>query len=380
MSDAPATVATDCPTCGAPFVPGDRFCESCGNDLPGAATGPLETDVPAGLDDSARMPGPGQSVADHLTCSTCGGVYEDGWCTTCGAKAPAARDHIERELPGVAGVTDRGLHHRRNEDAMALRRVGDLVAVVIGDGVSSTVDPHLASEAAAEAAAESLIVDQDLIAAHRLAQDAAAAVPHVAHADLGSPSTTFMAAVVQGMNVSVGSLGDCRAFWLTASNATLLTADDSWAHEQVRLGLLTREAAMADRRAHVITRWLGLDADPEWEPTVRSFTASEPGRLVLCSDGLWNYAPEPADLLAARDDLDVRLGDPIDVAAALVEYANSRGGRDNITVVIVDVPPPPVTAATDAAADAATVAATDAAAPEQTEPDLTEPDEQAGNE
>lgn len=331
-----------CVACGTPAFPGDKFCESCGENLP-VSEDPAGGDVRAnsnmadvaGLDDSARMIG---EQPDHLSCISCGGTYDDGWCTTCGAKQPALRDHLERSIPGAAGVTDRGRHHRRNEDAMALRRDGDVVAVVIGDGVSTTVDPDRASEAAVEAALHHLLTGADHITAHRAAQDAAAALDYVPHARLGSPSTTYLAARVTGLDVEIASLGDCRAYWITPDATTLVTTDDSWAHEQVASGAMTEAEAMADRRAHVITRWLGPDADPAWEPTVQSFTASGPGRLVLSSDGLWNYAPEPADLLAATPDTDLREAPLLDVAQELVAFANASGGRDNITVVVIDVP------------------------------------------
>ena len=330
-----------CPTCGTPAIAGDRFCESCGGDLPmdiaAAATDDhADADDSVGLDDSVRLPA--SDTPAHLACATCGGTFEDGWCTTCGAKQPAARDHLERELDGLAGVTDRGQHHRRNEDAMALRRDGAVVVAVIGDGVSSTVDPDRASEAAVEAAADLLVSGADPVDAHRAAQEAAAAVEFTPHPDLGAPSTTFLAARVEGQDVTVASLGDCRAFWFSGDVATLLTVDDSWAHEMVASGAMTEAEAMADHRAHVITRWLGQDADDAWEPTVRTFTVSAPGRLLLCSDGLWNYTPEPADVRAAVPDVDVLQDPPIDVARRLVEHANARGGRDNITVAVLAVP------------------------------------------
>ena len=153
---------------------------------------------------------------------------------------------------------------------------------------------------------------------------------------LGSPSCTFLAAVVDGTQVELATLGDCRSMWLPAvGEPETLTEDDSWAAEVIAAGTKTAEEAYADRRAHVITRWLGADADPSWEARLSSFTAPGPGRLLLCSDGLWNYAETAADVAAAA------AGDPDDLLATarrLTDFANAAGGSDNITVVLVDLP------------------------------------------
>ena len=162
---------------------------------------------------------------------------------------------------------------------------------------------------------------------------------------LGAPSCTFLAAVVDGSQVELATLGDCRSMWLPAAGPApaspqTLTEDDSWAAEVIAAGTKTAEEAYADRRAHVITRWLGADADPSWEARLSSFTAPGPGRLLLCSDGLWNYAETAAEVVAAA----AGAGDPDDpddllaTARRLTDFANAAGGSDNITVVLVDLP------------------------------------------
>ena len=64
----------------------------------------------------------------------------------------------------------------------------------------------------------------------------------------------------------------------------------------------------------------------------------EPGRLILCSDGLWNYAPS-ADLVARLLEALPAESSPVGVARALTDTALARGGHDNITVAVVDLPP-----------------------------------------
>jgi serine/threonine protein phosphatase PrpC len=100
----------------------------------------------------------------------------------------------------------------------------------------------------------------------------------------------------------------------------------------VASGALTEAQAQAHLNAHMITNWLGADAG-EPEPHVAAFALDGPGTVLVCSDGLWNYLPEPADIAAAKPD-----ADPLTVARALLRVALEAGGRDNITVVVIPVP------------------------------------------
>ena len=103
-----------------------------------------------------------------------------------------------------------------------------------------------------------------------------------------------------------------------------------------RPGLASMEEAMASPQAHVITRWLGADL-PDPQAHVERFTPSGPGVLLICSDGLWNYRPEAAEL--ADMAMPAALTRPLDAAADLVKFAVDSGGLDNITVVLIPFPP-----------------------------------------
>jgi serine/threonine protein phosphatase PrpC len=211
-----------------------------------------------------------------------------------------------------------------------------------------TVNPDKASAAAVEAAigvlgtadfATPAAVSEALLAAHVAARAAVQGVAFMPDAELGAPSCTFLATVVTPPNhVSLAGLGDCRAYWLDGPAGTdrVLTADDSWAADEIAAHALPAEQAYADPRAHMITRWVGLDADPTWRPTLSQFEAGR-GRLLLCSDGLWNYAEKPGVLAATA----TASGQDTSLAATarrLVRFANEAGGHDNITVVLADLP------------------------------------------
>ncbi len=89
----------------------------------------------------------------------------------------------------------------------------------------------------------------------------------------------------------------------------------------------------AGPQAHAITRWLGSDA-PDHARARPRWTWTAPGWVLVCSDGLWNYCSEPADLAALVQELAPTPPDPLALADALVDWANAQGGIDNITVAL----------------------------------------------
>lgn len=332
-----------CLSCAAPAPAGAAFCEACGHDL----TAP----TPIGAD-SAPEPAPAPATANG--CHDCGAPVDgDGYCTSCGAKAPPARDHlVQTPQPWVAAVSDRGRRHHRNEDAMAISagpEPGGRAALVVCDGVSSASDSDVASLAAARAACEVLTTSHarglgtpDALTAALAARlqvavsAASAAVAEItdAHPAPNPPSCTFVASVLDGGQVVTAVIGDSRAYWLPDDGAPLaLTVDDSWAAEQIAAGV-PREEAETGPQAHAITRWLGVDA-PIGPARVTSMQVRGAGWLLVCSDGLWNYCSTAEDLadLVRRTSAD-GANEPLALAERLVGWANEQGGRDNITVAL----------------------------------------------
>jgi serine/threonine protein phosphatase PrpC len=103
----------------------------------------------------------------------------------------------------------------------------------------------------------------------------------------------------------------------------------------VSIGLLTADEAYTDRRANALMAWLGADAD-KIEPHIRTFEPAGPGVIIVCSDGLWNYAPD-VDALADKA-LPSALDAPLNAARILVRHALEGGGHDNVTVAVVPFP------------------------------------------
>jgi serine/threonine protein phosphatase PrpC len=291
-----STTLSHCPNCQAPLQDGDQFCEQCG----------------------AR-------VADQ---------------------APAGEnDRIELDLGVAAAVSDRGKVHRRNEDSFHVEVADERgVAVVVCDGTSTASAGNTAARDAAKAAGAVLSdaleqSDRDATTAMtdaiKAAGGAVQEVEWTTRTDRVNPSCTLVSALQRGNEVVIGWVGDSRAYWIDAEETRQLTVDDSLGQEGIERGMLTPQQAAASPVFHAITHWVGPDS-PQRPPRLISIIADRPGRLLLCTDGLWNYVstvPELTDLLAELPEE----ASPLSVARALTDAALARGGEDNITVAVIDV-------------------------------------------
>ncbi|MFD6310115.1 PP2C family serine/threonine-protein phosphatase [Streptomyces nigra] len=308
---------------------------------------------------SAGPPTPPEGTKVCVACRA-GRVDRDGYCENCGHAQPRERDHMEQEAGPIAAVSDRGLRHHRNEDAFAVActtlpdgRPATLAMVC--DGVSSATRPDDASLAAARASAESLLAAlprgthpqqalHEAIVAASNAVNALAAEPATAREQAphqNAPACTIVGSVVTPDLLIVGWVGDSRVYWVPADRSTAparLTEDDSWAAQMVAAGLMNEAEAYADERAHAITGWLGADAY-ELEPHTASFKPDRPGVVVVCTDGLWNYA-EAAEHMAEIVPADAATR-PLHAARVLVGHALDGGGHDNVTVAVLPFPAPP---------------------------------------
>jgi serine/threonine protein phosphatase PrpC len=332
---AAETVAA-CPSCGQPIDSGDAFCEACGTELAPALVSTGAPDFTPSCPVCSVDPSLPQPVP----------VTADGYCENCGRKVPTGRDHVELDLGPLAGVTDRGSRHPRNEDAMALATAvspggGPVAIAVVSDGVSSSPRPDEASLAGTQAGVRVLLDEVRMGSDPRDASLDAVRAAATALAELaspragGAPSATYVSAIVSSSEATICWLGDSRAYWLTADDSRRLTTDDSVAQEMVTSGLLDEAAALSVPQAHVITRWLGADI-PDPEPHVVTFRPPGPGVVLICTDGLWNYLPEAVDLAAHA--MPAAVTDPLGASSDLVKFALDAGGMDNITVVLVPFP------------------------------------------
>ena len=226
--------------------------------------------------------------------------------------------------------TDTGRRRRRNEDAF----VCEPPLFAVADGMGGAQAGEVASRLAAESLREQELGDLSALEqAVELIREANRRVYTYSseNASARGMGTTMTVALVEGSIVTIGHVGDSRAYLLRDDQLTQLTQDHSLVAELVRSGRLSPKEAESHPRRSVITRALGTDSDVEVD--VFSLRGQDGDLFLLCSDGLTSMVSdeEIASLLVvARGDLD-------DAGKKLLAAANLAGGEDNITVVLFEL-------------------------------------------
>jgi len=226
--------------------------------------------------------------------------------------------------------TDTGRRRRRNEDAFVCEPPLFAVADGMGGAQAGEVASRLAADSVREAKLGDLPSPEQTVDIIREANRRVYAYSSE-NASTRGMGTTMTVALVEGSVVTIGHVGDSRAYLLREDQLTQLTQDHSLVAELVRSGRLSPKEAESHPRRSVITRALGTESDVEVD--VFSIRAQSGDLFLLCSDGLTSMVSdeEIAKLLvAARADLD-------SAGEKLVAAANQAGGEDNITVVLFEL-------------------------------------------
>ena len=226
-------------------------------------------------------------------------------------------------------VTHTGRKRRHNEDAYVLQPP----LFAIADGMGGARAGEVASSLAA-AALQSGEVDgngKERVTALIQAANRSVYERSSRDAEVAGMGTTMTVALVEDATVTLGHVGDSRAYVLRDGELEQLTDDHSLVAELVRGGKLSAEEAEHHPQRSVITRALGTDPDVD----VDTFTveAEDGDVFVLCSDGLTDMVgdDEIGEVLAgSRENLK-------EAAEELVRRANKAGGQDNITVVAFEM-------------------------------------------
>ena len=141
--------------------------------------------------------------------------------------------------------------------------------------------------------------------------------------------TTTSVLMLLGRVAVIGQVGDSRIYLARDGQIAQITDDHTLIAAQIREGMLTPEEARYAPHRNVITRAVGSHEYVEVDTRV---VETVPGdRFLLCSDGLHGYVEEPDEILPI-------LSLPVDqVCQRLIDIANTRGGKDNITAIVVEV-------------------------------------------
>ena len=140
--------------------------------------------------------------------------------------------------------------------------------------------------------------------------------------------TTLVVGVFLGERLVLGHIGDSRCYRLRHGNLQQITRDHSWLQEQVDAGLMTPQEAARSGNRNLVTRALGVDADTHVE--INEFQVEPQDLFLLCSDGLTDMVEDHELLLLATAPLSIE-----EKAALMIDTANALGGRDNISVLLV---------------------------------------------
>lgn len=173
-----------------------------------------------------------------------------------------------------------------------------------------------------------LLLSQNIAAANKGIYEAAQQRPECA-----GMGTTIVAALFHGNRVSIGHIGDSRCYRLRGDKFEQLTHDHSLLQEQIDSGQLTPEQARYSLNKNLVTRALGIEAIVPAD--IAEYRLEAEDVYLLCSDGLTDMV-EPE---VVQQILGARRAELPEAAAEMVDLANRNGGRDNISVVLVRVPP-----------------------------------------
>jgi serine/threonine protein phosphatase PrpC len=238
-------------------------------------------------------------------------------------------------------VTDVGRHRRSNEDAYF--RDDEIRLYVVADGMGG----HAAGEVASSEAVDAIhgMVKRGVLQpgddpldearACRLLEGAIQSATYMLVAiaeferDKTGMGTTISAALVVGSSLVIGQVGDSRIYQIRAGRAEQITEDHTLIAWQIKQGLISADEAKSSPHRNVITRAVGNREYVEVDTLV---VATQPGdRYLLCSDGLHGYFEDGDEIAAVA-----ALGGEVSVQR-FIEIANERGGRDNITAVLVEI-------------------------------------------
>jgi PPM family protein phosphatase len=229
-------------------------------------------------------------------------------------------------LGAYARASDTGKKRRRNEDSYVVAPPLFAVADGMGGAQAGEVASKLAAAALEDTDSGSSSGQERVVS---LIQEANRRVYARANTDPATSGmgTTMTVALVEGQVVTIGHVGDSRAYLVRAGSLEQLTEDHSLVNELLKSGKLSPQEAETHPQRSVITRAVGTDPDVE----VDAFTvdALEGDVFLLCSDGLTDMVDDDGIL-----DVVERYHDDLDrVAKSLVSAANRGGGEDNITVI-----------------------------------------------
>lgn len=236
-------------------------------------------------------------------------------------------------------LTDVGRRRQLNEDYVCARteEVGNLPNFfIVADGMGGHKAGDRASKETVEMMLEKISTEKETdpkvilqealsIANRKVFLDANASE------DLEGMGTTVVAATIRDGKLLVMNVGDSRLYLISGGEIRQITMDHSLVEEMVRKGILAKEKARNHPKKNIITRAVGVAATVE--PDFFEVDLKAGDRILMCSDGLSNML-EDEELRRIIDSV----GPLEEKVKLMVDAANGNGGKDNISVVLIEIP------------------------------------------
>lgn len=236
----------------------------------------------------------------------------------------------------TVSITDIGQRRKLNQDYVfsTEEQLGNLPNVfIVADGMGGHNAGDYASKYTVETIVRQIADSKEHSVVKILTQAIDAANEHIRRkaredAGLSGMGTTVVAATIQGTTLQVANVGDSRLY-IIGKQMRQITRDHSLVEEMVRMGELPREEARIHPDKNIITRAIG--AQDAVETDFFEVELQEGDMILMCSDGLTNMLDDE-EICAILN----RQGDIAQKAKELVEAANENGGKDNITVILIE--------------------------------------------
>lgn len=239
---------------------------------------------------------------------------------------------------GIVGKTDKGLVRQYNEDAFEFGTFDDGVKwSIVCDGmggihggkIASTMATDMIAEKIKKCYSKSMPVSslENLLLSAIATANVAVYDRGSVDEDLRGMGTTVVAAVIKNNEACIAHAGDSRAYKISDGKIEQITKDHSLVQEMLDSGQITKEEFDSTPIKNIITRALGIGEEIDIDFDFVCINEGE--ALILCSDGL-------SGLVSDNQILDIYMNNDFAcLADKYIDLANSNGGRDNITVVIM---------------------------------------------
>ena len=235
-------------------------------------------------------------------------------------------------------LTDVGIERKINQDYVyfTLKQTGHLPNLfIVADGMGGhkagdvasryTVDEFVSLIENATEKDDITVISEAVTKVNTMLLEKAKESP-----DYTGMGTTLVVATIKDEMLRVANVGDSRLYVIGTDGIRQITRDHSLVEEMVLAGKLSKSEARTHARKNVITRAIG--GEEQVEPEMFSIDLKENSKVLMCSDGLTNMLEDAEILSIVRNNSNIE-----DAARMLIDRANENGGKDNISVIIVEL-------------------------------------------